>query len=89
MCVQDTVPQSSAATAPPWLANHVLSAAVWSLPLYSTESLDAAVLINGAVVSWMVKVALVVEALSVASFAVKVTVTAPVAAHKSLNDNEA
>ena len=89
MCVQDTAPQSSEATAPPWLANQALSAAVWSSPSYSTESLEATVVMDGATVSTMVNVALVVDAFSEASFAVKVTVTAPVAPHKSLSDKEA
>ena len=64
------MPQSSAATAPPWLANHVLSAAVWALPFYYTEYLDGDMLLNGAVVYWMVIVALVLAALRVAAFAV-------------------
>ena len=57
-------------------------------PSHSTVLFDASVSIVGGVVSCIVNVAVVVLVLPQASVAVKVTVTAPVAPHRSLNDDE-
>jgi hypothetical protein len=51
-----TAPQLSEAVAPAKLANQALNAAVLPAPSHSTVSSDAAVSIDGLVVSWMVSV---------------------------------
>ena len=57
------------------------------MPSHSTVSSEAAVM-SGAVVSSMVKVAVVLLALSQSSVAVKITVTDPVAPQSSLNPSK-
>ena len=81
--LQVTPLQSSVAVAPPLLASHALSAAVFPLPSQSTVWSDAGV-IDGGVMSRIVKVAVVLELLLHASVAVKITVADPVAPHPSL-----
>jgi hypothetical protein len=82
--VQVTLPQSSDAMAPPLLANHALSAAVFPDPSHSTVSSEASVSMLGGVVSSIVKVAVVVVVKRQASVAVKVTTALPVAPQSSL-----
>ena len=80
-----TFPQvSEAAPVVPFDASHALSSAVLPLPSHSTVRSEAAVSIVGGVVSSMVNVAWVVSVLPQSSVAVKITVAAPVAPHRSV-----
>src|SRR5678809_981377 len=84
MCIRDsqeTPLHASEAVAPPWLDNQEFSAPMLPLPLHCTVALEA-VVITGAVVSTMVKEAVVEEAFPQASLAVNVTVALPVAPHR-------
>ena len=80
-----TFPQMSLAMASPLLANHAFNASLLPAPSHSTVKSEAATSMDGAVVSSMVNVAIVDEALPQSSVAVKVTITDPVAPHASLS----
>src|SRR6478672_12138053 len=84
LLVQVTDEQASVAEAPPLEANHACKAAVFPAPSHSTEALTACVVIDGAVVSVIVKVAEVVAAFPQLSVAVKITVAVPVCPQPSL-----
>src|SRR5690606_39705810 len=79
LLLQVTSPLISDASAPPLFANHAFKAAVFPSPSLSTVSSEAATSIFGAVVSSIVKVAVVVLVSPHSSVAVKVTVAEPVA----------
>jgi len=79
LLVQVTIPQLSVATAPPLAASHAFNWAVLPVPSQSTVRSEAGVLTTGAVLSMMVKVALVVEVFPHSSVAEKVTNAEPVA----------
>ncbi len=81
---QVTPLQTSPAMAPPLLANQAFKASTFPAPSHSTTSSEASTSMLGAVVSSMVKVAVVEVALPQSSVAVNVTVAEPVAAHSSL-----
>src|SRR6266516_1611083 len=66
------LPQASLATAPPRVLSQVAKAAVLPLPSHSTVAPLAGVVIEGAIVSLIVKVATVVASLLQPSLAVKV-----------------
>ncbi len=76
--------QISLALAPPLFANHAANAAALPAPSHSTMESLAAVVISGAVVSLMVKVAVVVLKLPQESVALNVTIALPVAPQPSL-----
>ena len=76
-------PQISVATAPAFTFSQSLSSVVFPLPSHSTVALLAAVVISGAVVSSIVKVAEVVEEFPHSSVAVKVTSAFPVSPQSS------
>ena len=76
-------PHTSEAVAPPWLSSHAFQASMLPMPSHSTVWSEAGHL--GSMVSSMVKVAVVLLALSQSSVAVKITVTEPVAPQSSLN----
>ena len=83
--VQVTPEQASEATpVPPIEVNQLVRSVTLPDPSHSTTKLDAAVSIVGAVVSCMVKVASCVIKFPLPSSNVKVTVSVPVAPHKSL-----
>ena len=83
LLLQETVPQSSVALAPPLLASHAFRASVFPAPSHSTLRLEACVVMVGAVVSTMVMLAETEEESPQASVAVKVTVAVPVAPQPS------
>ncbi len=82
LLLQETPEQTSDAVAPPLLVSQAARAAWFPLPSHSTVAFDAAVT-DGLVVSTMVKVAVLEEALPQASLAVKITVAEPVLPHRS------
>src|SRR5690606_25124694 len=82
--VQVIAPHKSSATAPPLLDNQEFNASVLPKPSHSTVISSAASTKTGAVVSTIVKVAVVLLLLPHSSLAVKVTVALPVAPHSSL-----
>ena len=80
--VQVTPEHTSDAVAPPLEANQAVSAAEFPAPSHSTDWFEAAV-IEGTVVSTIVNVAVLEEALPQASVAVKVTDALPVDPQRS------
>ena len=81
--LQVTALHTSEAVAPPLLASQSFNASMFPMPSHSTVWSEAMV-ISGDMVSSMVKVAVVLLALSQSSVAVKITVTEPVAPQSSL-----
>ncbi len=77
--VQVTALQISVAFAPPLLFNQLFKSVVLPCPSQTTDTPDAGVVILGATVSMILKVALVVAVLPQASVAVKITVALPAA----------
>ena len=81
--LQVTPEHASEAVAPPLFANQSFNSVVLPVPSHSTVSSEASVM-AGAVVSSMVKVAVVDELLPDGSVTVKITVAEPVAPQSSL-----
>ena len=79
------VPQSSFATALPLAFNQSFNCAVFPDPSHSTVSSIATILIDGSVVSSIIKSAVVILVFPQSSVAMKSTLTKPVAPQSSLN----
>src|SRR6056297_1947009 len=82
--VHVTFEQLSNAAPPPWLFNQLLRSVVLPEPSQNTVKSLGLVVISGAVVSSIVKVAVVVLVLPQSSVAVKVMIEVPVAPHASI-----
>ena len=87
LLLHETPEHTSDAVAPPLEANHAVNAAVFPAPSHSTVWFEADV-IDGTVVSTIVKVAVLEEALPQASVAVKVTDALPVDPQRSESDEK-
>ena len=84
--LQDTSLHASEALAPPLPLSHVSRSAAFPAPSHSAVASTAAMSMDGAVVSSIVNVAVVLLLLPQSSVAVKVTVAIPVAPQSSLKE---